>query len=83
MNEVVPHDALIGRATELASEIAGNDPDGVAQMLSTYNELADVTDDERWRIELSNAETWKQRGIDPAEIERRRQGIIARGRTQI
>ena len=83
VNEVIPHDALIGRATELASEIAGNDPDGVAQMLSTYNELADVTDDERWRIELSNAETWKQRGIAPAEIERRRQGIIARGRTQI
>jgi len=83
VNEVVPHDVLLERATELARDIAGNEADGVAQMLATYNELADVTDDERWGIELGNAEAWKQRGIDPEEIERRRQAIIARGRTQI
>lgn len=83
VNEVVPHEVLLERATGLARDIAGNDPAGVSQMLATYNDLSELVDADRWTVELGNARAWKQRGIDPAEIERRRQAIIARGRTQI
>ena len=52
-------------------------------MLSTYDRNSLVTDAEAWRIEDEVSRTWEGSGFDPAEIEKRRAGIMERGRTQI
>jgi enoyl-CoA hydratase len=82
VNHVVPHDDLLPFARRLAADIAGNDQDGVRQLKRTYAAVADATVDEGWAIEARDSAAWRARGLDPAEVARRRQSIVARGRTQ-
>jgi enoyl-CoA hydratase len=82
VNHVVAHDELLPFCRRLAADIVGNDPAGVRQMLATYEEISGTTVAEGWKVERRIADAWQQRTFDPAEIERRRQGIIERGRAQ-
>ena len=52
------------------------------RMLGTYDRNSLVTDAEAWTIEDEVSRTWEGPGFDPAEIERRRAGIMERGRSQ-
>lgn len=85
VNHVVPHNELLPTALKLAADIAGNDQNGVRAMLAEYAEIAGSIYDEGLRIEAKNAKQWNSRkgGFDPAEVEKRRQAIIDRGRGMV
>ena len=82
VNHVVPHDQLLPFCRALAADIAGNDQPGVRRMLETYRATTGTTIDDAWTVEARMAREWQGRSFDPAEVERRRAAIMARGRTQ-
>ena len=53
----------------------------VVEGVSAYG--SQVTAGEAWMVESRAAEAWQGRGLDAGEIERRRQGVVDRGRTQL
>jgi enoyl-CoA hydratase len=82
VNHVVAHAELLPFCHELATAVAANDQSGVRRMLATYNEVGATHDDGAWEIEDRVSRAWEGSGYDPAEIARRRTGIIERGRRQ-
>jgi enoyl-CoA hydratase len=82
VNHVVPHDELLPTARRLAADVASNDRRAVAAILATYEEAGRVTGAEAWGVETAAAAAFHGGGVDPADIERRRRGIVDRGRSQ-
>ncbi len=82
VNHVVAHDELLPTARRLALDVIGNDQDGVRQIRGTYDSVVGTTVADGWAVEARDAKAWQGRGIDPAEVERRRTAIMERGRTQ-
>jgi enoyl-CoA hydratase len=82
VNHVVAHDELLPTARRLALDIIGNDQEGVRQIRSTYDGVVSTTVADGWAVEARDAKAWQGRGIDPAEVERRRTAIMERGRTK-
>lgn len=82
VNHVVPHDELLSYCRQLAADCRTIDQLAMRRMLSTYDRNSLVTDAEAWVIEDEVSRSWEGSGFDPAEIERRRAGILARGRDQ-
>ncbi len=82
VNHVVPHDELLATARRLGTDIASVDQATMRQIRATYAEVVATTGAEGWEIEARNSRAWLQRTFDPAEVERRRQAIVDRGRTQ-
>ena len=82
VNHVVPHAELLPFTRSIAADVAGNDQRGVRRMLETYDAVTGTTVAEGWRVERRMATEWQATGFDPAEVERRRQAIIERGRAQ-
>jgi enoyl-CoA hydratase/carnithine racemase len=82
VNHVVPHDELLPFARKLAGDIVSNDQRGVRRVLRTYDEGSKLTGAEFWELEARVSREWQAEMLDPAEIEARRQGIVARGRSQ-
>lgn len=83
VNHVVPHADLLGFTRGLAADIASSDQRAVRQLYATYAAGSLVTAGEAWLVESDAAAAWQGQGLDPAEIERRRQGVVDRGRTQL
>jgi enoyl-CoA hydratase len=82
VNHVVAHDELLPFCRDVAAAVAANDPAGARRMLATYNEAGASRDGTAWEIEDRVSRDWEGAGYDPAEIARRRGGIIERGRQQ-
>jgi enoyl-CoA hydratase len=82
VNHVVAHDELLAFTRRLARDIIGNDQAGVRQIRRTYAEVAGTTVADGWAVEARDARAWQAAGFDPDEVARRRDGIMARGRTQ-
>lgn len=83
VNHVVPHDDLLLFTRGLAADITSSDQRAVRQIYDTYATGALVTNGDAWLIESDVAAQWQGEGLDPDEIERRRQGVVDRGRTQL
>lgn len=84
VNQVVAHEDLLPTCRQLAADICSNDQRAVRRLLQTYRENAEGTGAEAWANEARVAGEWQGGGgLDPAEIERRRQAIVDRGRTQV
>lgn len=83
VNHVVAHDELLAFARQLAADIVSNDQAAVRQIYATYDRGSDGTVATAWELENQIAGEWQGRGIDAAEIERRRQAITNRGRSQV
>lgn len=84
VNHLVPHDELLSTARSLAADIAGNQADGVRHMLATYARIESSQLDRGWLIEAEEGTRFRQvAGFDPDEVERRRTGIVDRGRDQL
>ena len=84
VNRVVAHDELLPTVRRIAADIAGNDPAGVARMLATYRDQEETSLADGWRIEGEGARAFRAEvAFAPEEVERRRQAIIDRGRTQL
>jgi enoyl-CoA hydratase len=79
VNHVVPHDELLAATRKLAGDIAGNDQPAVRSLKRLYDANARVTVGAAIDQEQETFRAWR---IDPAEIERRRTGIVERGRGQ-
>ena len=82
VNHVVPHAELLPFCRQLAADCRSVDQLGVRRMLATYEESSLTNGAEAWAIENRVSREWEGSGFDPAEIERRRAGIVARGREQ-
>jgi enoyl-CoA hydratase len=82
VNEVVPHDELLGRAVALGGAIAESDPAAVGELRSMYAALAHRGDDEAYADEARRSRRWMKERFDPADFQGRRHGIIARGSSQ-
>lgn len=79
VNHVVAHGDLLTTARRLAADIVGNDQLAVRNLKRLYDANAKVTVGEAIDQEQAHFRAWR---IDPAEIERRRAGIVERGRDQ-
>lgn len=80
--EVVPHEQLLPRAVEVARTIADNDRDAVRALLVHAHDVAELQHGPALAAEAAAQAAWLARGFDPAEVERRRAAVIARGREQ-
>lgn len=82
VTEVVAHEDLLSTALRVASTIAGNDHDAVRALLDSYRRIERSQTKAGYEIEGETSRTWLARGFDPAAVERRRQAVVDRGRTQ-
>ena len=83
VNHVVPHAELLAFAQKLGADIASNDAHAVQTIYATYDEGSLLAPGDAWSVESRTAAEWQGGGIDPAEIERRRQLVSDRGRKQV
>ncbi len=83
VNHVVSHAELLPFCIKLAADVCSNDAAAVKRLLQTYAEGSLVTVAQAWGVEADAGRAWyKDGGGDLDEVERRRQGIIERGRSQ-
>ena len=83
VNHVVPHGELLPFARRLAADVVSADRAAVRAILGTYDATGRVTGGEARGVELARAAEFRRGGVDPADIERRRGGIVERGRSQV
>jgi enoyl-CoA hydratase len=84
VNRVVTHHELLPTCAALAADIVSNDQAGVRRILRTYAETTAITSHPARRLEAEVSAEWlRSGGGQPEEVERRRQAIIERGRTQL
>jgi enoyl-CoA hydratase len=83
VNHVVPHDQLLPFTQRLAADAAGNDVVTARNLLASYRRIAGASGGAVGRaLEAEASRAWLNRGFDVAEVERRRQAVVDRGRTQ-
>lgn len=82
VNHVVAHEDLLPVARKLAADIAGNDPDGVRQILSTYTAGSLLTAADALDLEQRHSREWLARR-DAGDLDERRRAVTERGRTQL
>lgn len=81
LNEVVPHDELVGRAQALAADVAGIEPATVSAMKRLYWAAGSVTPAEGLTVEREVNRSWTERGgFDRLAFADRRADVEARGR---
>ena len=83
VNHVVPHDECVSFAQALAADIATNDAGAVRRIFRTYEEGALLSGRDAWLLEGRVADEWQAGGRDPDDLERRRQAVTERGRSQV
>jgi enoyl-CoA hydratase len=84
VNRVVAHSDLLPTCRALAADIVSNDQDGVRRILRTYADTTAITSSPARQIEAEVSMEWlRSGGGRPEEVERRRQAIVERGRTQL
>lgn len=82
VNHVVAHDDLLPAARALATDIVGAEQDAARAILAEYKQTSATTVSEGLEIEGRLFREWSRRSFDPAAVERRRQAVVDRGRTQ-
>jgi len=82
VTEVVAHEELMPAARKVAASIVSNEQDAVRTLLASYRDIELQQIGDGYEIEAQTGRAWLDRGFDPAEVERRRQGIVDRGRAQ-
>lgn len=80
VNHVVPHEELLSFTRQIATDIIGNDAEGVSQIRSTYATIAH--DDDAWETEARDSRAWMRSQFTPEKVEARRIAIQERGRNQ-
>ena len=83
VNHVVAHDELLPFCRQLGHDIASVDRTAVRRMLQTYDEGSRLDGAGAWALEADVSNAWQGAGLDPATIERNRQAVVARGRSQL
>jgi enoyl-CoA hydratase len=81
VTEVVAHEDLLPAARRVAASIVGNDQPGVRTLLRSYRDIEAELVGGGLQVEAATSAAWMA-GFDPAEVERRRAGVLDRGRAQ-
>jgi enoyl-CoA hydratase len=79
---VLPHDELLPYVRGLAEAMVGNDRKGVRTLLDSYRRIEAEATGPGLAIEAETSQAWRAGSFDPAEVEKRRAGIMDRGRAQ-
>ena len=82
VNEVVPHDDLLDRATELARSIASIPRGNIVELRSIYSEVAGLSGHAAWAREGERAREWMRLRFDQDRLASEKDAIIERGRAQ-
>lgn len=82
VTEVVEHEDLLPAAHRVATAIVSNDQDAVRTLLASYREIEREQLGNGPEVEARTGRDWLDRGFDPADVERRRRGVLDRGRAQ-
>lgn len=83
VNHVVPHDQLMAFMQRLVADVVGNDLVTAQNLLASYRRIAGVDGVAVGLcLEAEAARAWQGRTFDAADVERRRQTIVERGRAQ-
>jgi enoyl-CoA hydratase len=80
VNHVVAHAEVVAVSLGLAADAAANDAGAVQAIFATYREQ--VIGEAPAGIEARARARWHAAGIDRAEVAKRRDGVIERGRSQ-
>ena len=83
VNHVVAHDDLVPTTRRLAADLVSSDQRALRAILATYEEASRVPGAQAWDVEARAAAVFQRGGVDPDEIERRRKGVVDRGRSQV
>lgn len=83
VNHVVPHADLLSFTRGLAVDMASTDQRALHRLRDTYAKGSLAAAGVAWLIESDAASAWQGRGLDATEIERRRQDVTDRGRSQL
>lgn len=81
VTEVVAHDGLLPAAHAVAAAIVGNDQPGVRRLLRSYKDIERELTGGGLEVEARTSAEWMAE-FDPAEVERRRARVLARGRAR-
>ncbi|MEL6892601.1 MAG: enoyl-CoA hydratase, partial [Actinomycetota bacterium] len=76
VNHVVAHDELLPFTRALATDIIGNEQDGVRQIRATY--AAVTHDEDAWVTEAHDGRAWRQTMFSADKVAERRERIRAR-----
>jgi len=80
--EVVPHDALMPRARELASSIASIPSENIREFRRMYEEIGALSGQEARLAETRWSRRWMDDRFDQSRLADERERIMARGRAQ-
>jgi enoyl-CoA hydratase len=80
--EVVPHDALLDRAREIASTIAAIPAEYVRAVRNMYDEVSAMAGRDAWMAESRASRKWMEQRFDQSRLVKEREEIINRGRKQ-
>jgi enoyl-CoA hydratase len=80
INHVVPQDALMTRAQALARDIVSNDQRAVRELLRLQRHISRARLHEGLRLEAEFAAAWQGGGVDGAEINERKAGVMERNK---
>jgi enoyl-CoA hydratase len=80
--EVVPHDALMDRAREMASAMVSIPAENVQEVRRMYDAIGAMAGREAWLAESRMSRTWLETRFDQARLAQEREAIISRGRIQ-
>jgi enoyl-CoA hydratase len=83
VNHVVAHDDLLAATRKLATDIVGNAPAAVRELLVSYRAIHRMTVGDGEIHEARVGRDWLTRTFDPAAVEARRTAIVDRGRKQV
>jgi enoyl-CoA hydratase len=82
VTEVVPHEALMDRAREVAAAIAEIDPVAVSTVKAIYAEVGAHLGVEAYRVERQHSDDWMRTMFTNVDFASRRAAVISRGSTQ-
>lgn len=77
VNQVVGHEELLPTARRIAGDVVANDQPAVRNLKSLYDRGGKLALGDALALEQEVFRSWT---VDPAEVERRRAAVIARGR---
>ena len=80
--EVVPHEALLPRARELAAAVVSIPSDNVREIRRMYEAMSALAGEEGLRAEAAWSRRWMAERFDQSRLSTEREKIVARGRAQ-
>ena len=80
--EVVPHEALLGRARELAATVASIPNDYIREFKRGYDEMNSLLGADALAAENRWSRGWMEQRFDQGRLATEREKIVARGRAQ-